>query len=396
MNSQPAAGSPPWLARARLVGVTLFAAALGGACGGAQPLSIDNGGEARDLSRTTLARGVLAYAGAWLDGNTVTIELDTAFHLRIRAPRSGELLGSVKLGGHGFDLDALAVDEATATVFVGGKDRLLRAFVVENTHPREVARWRHTAAVTALAVIGARDKGSATVVFGDADGNLCEWSPGGDAARCHRGHFHRVAAIVVAADGATVITAGWDGRVSWWHAESHMPIKTIRRRGSANALAISPDGTRLAVGWSSFPPERSPEVLAKEERGEATDRGASFVVYPAAAAAAAGEIAATVVGLAPVTAITWVTDRTIATGGWDRQVRLWTTNGQLPTPGASGSASERPEVTPSGAVTGFGGPVRGLAPLGHGAKILVTAWINQLANRSVELISLDTSTLPVD
>lgn len=116
---------------------------------------------------------------------------------------------------------------------------------------KEVAqRPGHLACVRAVA--HAKDGGWVTA--GD-DGTARLWSPKGSEVRIFVGHTQRINAITLSTDGKSLFTAGQDCSVRVWDVErgaelrKHAPDSAGRLRDvSYESLALSPDGTRLAVG----------------------------------------------------------------------------------------------------------------------------------------------------
>lgn len=64
-------------------------------------------------------------------------------------------------------------------------------------------------------------------------------------------HDSWVRSIVFSADGETVITGGYEGRLIWWPtaAEKPAPIRTVEaHQGWVRTVSVSPDGVLLATG----------------------------------------------------------------------------------------------------------------------------------------------------
>ncbi len=75
--------------------------------------------------------------------------------------------------------------------------------------------------------------------------------PEGTRTVINGGHSTWVKAIAFSSDGASVMSGGCDGKITWWDpaAEAPTPIRSIdAHKGWVRALEVSPDGKWLASG----------------------------------------------------------------------------------------------------------------------------------------------------
>lgn len=102
----------------------------------------------------------------------------------------------------------------------------------------------HAGPVSALAA------GDGRVLSGGFDGRAILWDPANARAR-HVVRFHDGNVTVVALlPGAGFVSGGQDGRVAVWDAASPAPVAaTPRGRSPVSAIAVAPDGARIAVGF---------------------------------------------------------------------------------------------------------------------------------------------------
>ncbi len=102
------------------------------------------------------------------------------------------------------------------------------------------------------ALLGCRfDPTGRYVVAGSQDNNVVRWNLETGAKTVLSGHDSWVRPIAFSKDGATTISAGYDGRILWWPTteESAGPIRKIQAHdGWVRAIDVSPDGALLASG----------------------------------------------------------------------------------------------------------------------------------------------------
>jgi hypothetical protein len=77
-------------------------------------------------------------------------------------------------------------------------------------------------------------------------------------------------ALAFSPDGSVLLAASFDGVLHGWDTRAWQ-LRRLPGLPAANALAISPDGTRAAIGRSSYNPPDAPAEVSIVELG--TGRG---------------------------------------------------------------------------------------------------------------------------
>ncbi len=268
-------------------------------CGASEPLTSNVGALA--LERV-LSRGALAYAVAFDGADVVSVELRTEFELIVRA-QDGHERQRMRVGPHEYDVNDLAVRDHVA--YLASSDGTVRS--IDLAGGRETARWRLGDAATSVAV----SPDGAYLAMGTAKGVVClRRLAGGELLQCLVAHRSRISGLAFDAAGGRLASASQDGGASVWSVPALAALAALDTGGSANAVAFSPDGDRVAVATSARPPdprrahdERARVLLWRPVRGGPPPR------------ILAGHTGA-------VMAVAWVGQRVLS-AACDRTVRLW-------------------------------------------------------------------------
>jgi WD40 repeat protein len=263
----------------RFGAVACVAVVSAAACGGR--LAVDR----------VAAHGVLGYAVAVAGPRVASVELDGEFRLVVRDGAETR----VSLGPPDWDVVALAAaGDVLAAACVDGTVRLHDART-----GAETARWRLEAAATAVAL----SPDARFLATGSAGGVLClRRIADGALLQCVAAHAARLSALAIRGD--RLASGGWDGAVAEFAVPSLRLIERRAGTGAVNAVAFAPGGA-LAVARSGAPPTLPPRAAA----------GDAIEIWPAGTRLV-GHTAAP-------TALAWIGDRRLASGGYDRTVRLW-------------------------------------------------------------------------
>jgi WD40 repeat protein len=111
------------------------------------------------------------------------------------------------------------------------------------------SQWQHD-----RPLISCRFDPTGTYVFSGSEDNVVERFRLSDGAKTilTGGHTTWVAALAFSNDGATLISGGCDGKLTWWPAtdDAPQPIRSLPGHGTqwVRSLATSPDGSLLASG----------------------------------------------------------------------------------------------------------------------------------------------------
>jgi WD40 repeat protein len=106
-------------------------------------------------------------------------------------------------------------------------------------------QWKHTRPLTACRF----DPTNKFAFTGAEDNFVTRWDLATGTPTPLAGHDSWVRAIACSADGQTLFSGGYDGRVIWWPASAEKPEparKIDAHQGWVRAIALSPNGQQLA------------------------------------------------------------------------------------------------------------------------------------------------------
>ena len=363
-----------------LAGALFGALAMGCGKPGTRPLRPGESppGKAVGLAHAAdAARGALTYAVAFAgDDILVTVELELTFALVVRRiePSGVVELRRVPLGDADYDVEDLAIDPGGTTAWVASRDGTVRA--IDLTTGRVSVTWHLGSSGTAVAVSPDRR----WVATGTADGVLClRRIRDGALLQCLAAHQSQISSLDFDSSGNFLASASWDGRVSEWRVPALSFVARQTIRGSANDVAFSPSGRRLAIAASVGPPIRSPEVARRESTGDiavSDPRNAIYLWTPGT------QLRALRGHRGPVTGVAWTPDGTrVLSSSWDRTVRMWDTAAQT----AKGRGGEPGDIA---RLAGFSSLVRDVAIDRRSRLVAVGSWTRTLEGRSSSLVYL--------
>lgn len=123
--------------------------------------------------------------------------------------------------------------------------------IAEGLDPQQahvVSQWKHDRPLNACGF----DPNGRFVFCGSEDTNVERYNlPDGERTVMADGHLTWVRAIAFAKDGSSAISAGCDGKITWWEPAGDPPtvVRTVdAHKGWIRSLHVSPDGKLLASG----------------------------------------------------------------------------------------------------------------------------------------------------
>ncbi len=161
------------------------------------------------------------------------------------------------------------------------------------------------------------------------------------------GQLTVVWSLAASADGKTLITSGYDGKIILWNVAEKKPLQTIEKKGWIRCVALSPDGKQFAAAGEDGSVTLFQTEGGKEQKTfkahEAAVYGVAFSPDGATLATCstdklaklwdpAAETPAEKVKLEghgdAVWSVAWSKDGSLATAGADRKIKLWNAEGK--------------------------------------------------------------------
>lgn len=153
--------------------------------------------------------------------------------------------------------------------------------------------------------------------------------------------------LAVSADGKTLVTSGYDGKIIIWNVAEKKPLKTIEKKGWIRRIALSPDGKSFAAAMEDgnvilFEIE-GPKEAKTWKAHEAAVYGVAFSADGAVLATCSTDKLAKLWDIKAempaekakleghseaVWSVAWSKDGTLATAGADRKIKLWNAEGK--------------------------------------------------------------------
>jgi cytochrome c len=197
-----------------------------------------------------------------------------------------------QLRGHGGPVRGLAVSPDGKSALSGSFDTAAIRWSLATETAQQVLRF-HSDAVNAVAFL--RD---GRMVTAGADARIAVWTAGRQQPdRIFEGHHGPIVALAVSPDGARLASASWDHTVRLWSLAGGAPRVLEGHTQNVNGVAFAPEGKSLvSVGY---------------------DR--KLRVWPLA-----GGAPATITLPSPLNAVAIAPDGEIATGGADGRLRFVT------------------------------------------------------------------------
>jgi WD40 repeat protein len=153
--------------------------------------------------------------------------------------------------------------------------------------------------------------------------------------------------LAATADGKTIITSGYDGKIILWNVAEKKPGQTIEKKGWIRRVALSPDGKNFAAAMEDgnviLLETEGPKELKTFKAHEAAIYDVAFSPDGATLATCSTDKLAKIWDWKPempaekakleghgdaVWAVAWSKDGLLATAAADRKIKLWSSEGK--------------------------------------------------------------------
>lgn len=306
----------------RFVGLCIGAAILGCASGKeighgrALPLGHSASASATGIVPRVVSRHSLGYQVAFAKPYLLSVELRTQFELIIRADgfsadSEDVVARRITLGPPDYDIDAIVVTPSKTVVYIASAAGWVRSYDIRTLE--KLSEWRMGSPATALAI----SADGAYLYIGTDSGIVCLRRLSDSAQlQCIRAHRDAVSALAVSK--ATLVSGSLGGELSLWQPVSMRHLHAANSSGSISDLALSAEGTRLAIARNAEVPPR--DINAKQRQHPAGHRVEVWAVFE-------GELSATPDATLKdhhrtISSVAWLGDDLLS-ASWDHSLRLW-------------------------------------------------------------------------
>lgn len=244
-------------------GLLAVAGGTPGVNGGALLLRLSDGSEMARVTNTTDVAAAVAFDAA---GTRLAVAGNASVHLYRVTPE--RLLPRHQLTGHVGAVLAVAFSPDGSLLVSGGRDRSVKVWSADEGRLLRSFN-HHTEAVHAVAFRPQPDGSGGPITCATAgdDRTVRVWQPGiGRMVRIVRGHEGSILTFTYSADGSALFTAGSEGVVRRFAADSDAIQQTWRASDDwIYCLAASPDGRFIAAGdWTGMVTLWTPEGVRQQ------------------------------------------------------------------------------------------------------------------------------------
>jgi WD40 repeat protein len=147
-----------------------------------------------------------------------------------------------QLSGHKNSVTSLAISSDGSRIVSGSYDRTMRVW--DGQTLEEIGLCEHEDEVNSVAF----SPDGSLIASGSDDRTVWIWNARSlEKVTRLAGHEDIITSVVFFPDGTRIASASWDRTVCLWDARTYQPLHDLQFPGRIYAIAISPDGTQLAL-----------------------------------------------------------------------------------------------------------------------------------------------------